>query len=273
MKLAIQEQLVPGKNLQEKLANLEKYRVFRKSEVEGIELWGDDIIKREKQIVRLISKTSVKVSAINRGVKGSLLSCEKGERNRAITEVKNLLRVSASIGATGVIVVPIFGPPQIPDLSPVAASRELEEKLLVETLKEIGEVAEEVNSVFLLEPLNRYETHLINRLEQGVRICKEVDSPGIKVLADFFHMHIEERKIDQAIEEAGGFIGYVHIADSNRLLPGCGHFDFEKAFRALRRIGYNGYMTVEMALGDEIPGEPEQELLRCIEFLEGSISR
>lgn len=261
MKLAIQEQLISGESIEQKFANLEKY------EVEGIELWADNIAEREKQIIKLVSKSSVKVSAIVRGVGSSLLSCKKKERDNTINEVKNLLKISANIGATGVIIVPIYGPPQIPDLSPIATSKELEKKLLVEILKEIGEVAEKVNSVFLLEPINRYETHFIKCLEEGVEICKKVNSPGIKILADFFHMHIEEREIDQAIKEAREFIGYAHLADSNRLLPGCGHFDFKKAFQALRSIGYNGYMTIEMALGDEIPGEAEEELLRCIKFL------
>ncbi len=120
--------------------------------------------------------------------------------------------------AVGLIIVPIFGPSQLSAFSPRKSAKELEKELLVELLFEIGRTAEKAGSLCLLEPLNRYETHLINRLSDAVQICKEVNSSGIKVMADFFHMNIEEKRIDEAIIENGKFIYHIHLADSNRLL-------------------------------------------------------
>jgi sugar phosphate isomerase/epimerase len=64
-------------------------------------------------------------------------------------------------------------------------------------------------------------------------------------MADFFHMGIEEADIAASIRAAGNHIRYVHVADSNRLQPGRGHLDFKPGFRALKDIGYDGYLAIE----------------------------
>jgi sugar phosphate isomerase/epimerase len=64
-------------------------------------------------------------------------------------------------------------------------------------------------------------------------------------MADFFHMNIEEIDMGQAIEETAEYLGYVHLADSNRYQPGAGHLDFQPGLAALKRIGYDGFMTLE----------------------------
>jgi sugar phosphate isomerase/epimerase len=96
-----------------------------------------------------------------------------------------------------------------------------------------------------LEPLNRYESNYLNRLKQGVEICQAVGSPAVKIMADFFHMNIEEADIGQAIEEAADYVVFVHLADSNRYQPGVGHLDFAPGLAALKRIGYDGPMSLE----------------------------
>lgn len=257
MKLAAQEGMIPGKSLKEKFANLEEYGF------EGIEFWGKGIVEREKEIIQASSQSSVKVSTICAGYEGCLLSDKKEERERAIKDIETLLKVVSNIGAEGLIVVPIFGPPRLPDLSPWMEIKELERKILIEELKRIGEVAEKVNSLCLLEPLNRYETHFLNRLEEAVEICKEVSSRGVKIMADFFHMNIEEKKIDEAIKKAEGFIYHIHLADSTRLLPGYGHTDFKSGFSALKETGYDKYMALECG----IPGKPEEDLPKCVKYL------
>jgi sugar phosphate isomerase/epimerase len=67
----------------------------------------------------------------------------------------------------------------------------------------------------------------------------------VKILADFYHMRLEESDIEAAIVAAGPHIGLVHIADSNRCEPGSGHADFAPLFRGLKRIGYQGYVSLE----------------------------
>jgi sugar phosphate isomerase/epimerase len=99
--------------------------------------------------------------------------------------------------------------------------------------------------MMMLEPLNRYESQFIQRLEQAHKVCEAVGSPNVGFMADLFHMNIEEVDMGQAIEATGDYLRYVHLADSNRFEPGAGHLDFRPALGALKRIGYDGFMTLE----------------------------
>ncbi|MCD6351876.1 MAG: sugar phosphate isomerase/epimerase [Armatimonadetes bacterium] len=257
MKLACQEGLVPGRDLQEKLDNLAAWGY------EGIEFWGAGLQDRVDEINRACDASDVKPSTICAGFRGTPLDSDPEQREIAIEDCKMLLKVAADLGAVGLIFVPIFGGPRIPDLSPLADAVTLEKQLLVELGKILGDAAAEAGSLLLLEPLNRYETHLLNRLEQAVEICQQVDNPHVKIMADFFHMNIEEPVIEDSLRQNGEYIAHVHLADSLRWLPGYGHTDFRAGFQALQDIGFEGYMALEC----RVPGPPEEDLPRCAEFL------
>lgn len=92
-----------------------------------------------------------------------------------------------------------------------------------------------------LEKMHRAEEYGF----QAIEIVKKVNSTGIRVMADSFHMSIEEARIDETIEKGKDFIHHIHLADSNRLLPGYGHTDFKPGFTALKEIGYRKYMALE----------------------------
>jgi len=251
---------VPGKNLEEKLNLLERCGF------DGIEISGGAIRGREEEIKKALGKSKVKLSTVC-GYTGCLLAAERDARVQASEDLKFLLGFAGQTGATGVIMVPLFGPPRIPDLSPYADAVELEKRLFIELLKGIGERAEKAKAVLLIEPLNRYETHLLNRLEQAVEICGKVDNPYVRIMADFFHMSIEEINIPEAIRKAGAHTRHIHLADSTRLLPGYGHTDFKAAFAELKKAGFKDYMALECG----IPGgtDPEKELAKCVKYLKG----
>jgi len=257
MKLSIQDNRLPGRNIKEKFAKAKEHGF------KAVEIWGIDLANRFREIKEISQKNGIDISTVCAGYRGCLLSSEREERALALKDIKELLSMSAELGAVGLIVVPIFGPPQLPDSSPGKSAEELEKELLTELLFEIAQTAEKIGSLCLLEPLNRYETHLINRLSDAVKICRKVNSPGVKVMADFFHMNIEEKRIDQAIIENGKFISHIHLADSNRLLPGCGHTDFEKGLRALKQIGFDKYMAFEC----RISGNFDEEIPKSIDYL------
>ena len=263
MKLACQENRVPGDSLAERLERLESYGF------EGIEFWGQQLWERESEVADELSRTPIKASTICAGVRESLLDPDPGERRKAMEQINRLLRVADTIGAGGLILVPIFGPPRIPDLSPLADARTLERDLLVELLKRIadGLDKDDVNAVVLVEPLNRYETHFLKTLDDGVDIAKRVGHPKVRIMADFFHMHIEETDTPAAIKRAGDYIQHVHLADNTRLLPGTGDIDFAAGFGALKEIGYDKYMALECG----VPGDPDVELPKCVEFLKSIV--
>lgn len=99
---------------------------------------------------------------------------------------------------------------------------------------------------FIYEPLNRYETNLFNRLADASAFLEANDLKNVVLLADLFHMNIEERDVAAALRDAGRHVGHVHFADSNRQAMGHGHTDAAAVVAALREIGYSGYLSAEI---------------------------
>lgn len=118
--------------------------------------------------------------------------------------------------------------------------------LLAAGLRRCGEQAASHGVPFIYEPLNRYETNLFNRLGDAARFLEQHDLKNVVLLADLFHMNIEERDLAAAIREAGSHIGHVHFADSNRQAMGFGHTDPKQVIAALREISYSGYLSAEI---------------------------
>ena len=116
---------------------------------------------------------------------------------------------------------------------------------LRDALQRLGEYAESLGTTLNYEPLNRYETNMANTMQQGAELLKPLATKSVKLLADLFHMNIEEVSIHDAIQSAGNHIGHVHFVDSNRQAAGRGHMDFAPIASALASIGYNGYASAE----------------------------
>lgn len=125
------------------------------------------------------------------------------------------------------------------------ASREETLHRLRDTLNELGEYAGRHGVPLLYEPLNRYETNLLTRLHDSVEFLKTLSTRNVKLLADLFHMNIEEANLPAAIRQTGPHIGHVHFVDSNRRPAGSGHTDFRPIAEALRGIGYTGFLSAE----------------------------
>lgn len=117
---------------------------------------------------------------------------------------------------------------------------------LCEALEKAGAEAARHGVSFFYEPLNRYETNLINRLVEGARWLEAMELENITLLADLFHMNIEEPDLAQSLRGAGSHVGHVHFADSNRQAMGFGHTDPAPLVEALREIGYQGYLSAEI---------------------------
>ena len=125
-------------------------------------------------------------------------------------------------------------------------SREQALAWLGEALDDLGAHAAQLGRVFLYEPLNRYETNLFNRLGDTAAWLRTLRTRNVRILADLFHMNIEESDLAAAITDAGDLIGHVHFADSNRRAVGLGHTDIASAYAALDKIGYDGFLSAEI---------------------------
>ena len=117
--------------------------------------------------------------------------------------------------------------------------------LLADALNGLGTYAGEQGVPLIYEHLNRYETNLINTVAAAADFLKSLSTGNVKLLADLFHMNIEESDLAESIRGAEGFIGHVHYVDSNRRAAGLGHMDHEPIAAALTETGYDGYASAE----------------------------
>ena len=117
---------------------------------------------------------------------------------------------------------------------------------LMESLEELGSHAAQYKVPLLLEPLNRYETNMLNRIEDGVRLLQKLTTKNVALLADLFHMNIEEIDVAAALRAGKGHIGHLHFVDSNRRAAGMGHLDYAPIVAALKEIDYQGYASAEV---------------------------
>lgn len=117
---------------------------------------------------------------------------------------------------------------------------------LADALREVGAAAAKHRVPFIYEPLNRYETNLLNRVGQAADWIRAEKLENIVILADMFHMNIEETDIAEAMKAGGDLVGHVHFADSNRHAMGFGHTDPAPVVAALKEIDYSGYLSAEI---------------------------
>ncbi|MDQ4028507.1 MAG: sugar phosphate isomerase/epimerase [Actinomycetota bacterium] len=260
MRLSCQENLIPGDNL------VAKWEFVSAAGFDAIELHGHGDFAFQQRLPELFdAKDAGAVMPTVCVIMDHFIGDFDASRRRdAIDNMKSLLSVIAEIGGSGAITPAAYGlfskslPPFRPPRSP-----EEDRAVLVDALIELGEHAELVGVSVFLEPLNRYEDYMINRVEQAIELCEHVGLGSLKVMGDFFHMNIEEKDIAETIHNAVGHLAHVHLSDSNRLQPGAGHIDFAPGFRALQEIGYDGDLAVECRMD----GDAAEELPRVARYL------
>ena len=125
-------------------------------------------------------------------------------------------------------------------------SREQALTWLAEALTDLGAHAARYGVPLLYEPLNRYETNLLNRQLEAAQFLEVRQVANVKLLCDLFHMNIEEVSNAATLRACGRHVGHVHFADSNRQAIGFGHTDAASVIAALKDIGFAGYLSGEI---------------------------
>jgi 5-keto-L-gluconate epimerase len=134
---------------------------------------------------------------------------------------------------------------------------------LSESLKDLIEGAKKYSIELCLEPINRYEANTILSLDEAIDFIDKYEINGLKILADFFHMNIEDVNLSEGLRRAGDKIRHVHIPDSNRKAPGMGHLNYHELLGTLKSIAYKGNLVIEA-----IPyGQPDLCAVSGLEFL------
>lgn len=249
-KVAIQEDMLPGPSLEDRFLQADDLGL------QGIEFWSEHLPGQAGQIERLSGQRAVVASSINNGRRSRFLDPKPEERARAMAELTEAIDLAGRIGAEGVVFVPHFFDPLLPDLSPYKTAIELERALLRAQLERLAESAERAEVQLWVEPVYREETHFLNRLEQAAAVIAPLAHDRLGIVADLFHMAHEEPDMPAAILENQAHIGHVHLADSNRRLPGYGSTKFGSILEAIREIDYRGWIALEC-------GEPGQNQSRA----------
>ena len=186
----------------------------------------------------------------------SLFAADADHRKRAVQRMKDHINLAAKLGAM-VIVGGIRG--KIDAKSDYA----VEYAKGKEAIREIAQAGQAMGVTLLIEMINRYETNVFNTLDQAMELIADLGFANLKVLADTFHMNLEETSLTDSFRKAGKNLGYVHFADSNRLAPGWGHLDLPAIFEILKAIDFNGPVGIEV-----LPKPGDLEAARQgIEFL------
>lgn len=203
---------------------------------------GPDAIAAER-LRRVLDECRLKLAAVGTGAgwvahRLTLTSPDANVRERAIAFVRSMIDFGGPFGAPAIIgsMQGRFGD---------GVDRDTALDHLRAALDNLGEHARRHGAPLIYEPLNRYETNLVSTVSDGVALLRSLATDNVKLLADLFHMNIEEVSTADAIRAGRGHIGHVHFVDSNRRPAGCGHIDFAPIAAALREIGYVGYASAE----------------------------
>jgi D-psicose/D-tagatose/L-ribulose 3-epimerase len=162
-------------------------------------------------------------------------------RRKGVEYLKACVKATSDIGATsfsGVIYSQHVKP---------ALKRPTEQtwEYSAQCLKEVARYAKDLGVTVGIEPVNRYETYLVNTCEQALTLKKMIDEPNIKVHLDTYHMNIEEKSFYDAVKHAGKDLIHLHLCENDRGIPGTGQVDWDGMFKALAEIRYQGYAALE----------------------------
>lgn len=183
----------------------------------------------------------------------SLSAGDASVRSRGRQFIADIIRLGASFNAPAII-----GSMQGRWNADVSRDQAL--GWLAEELNWLGQMAEAEGVCLLFEPLNRYESNLFNTLFETRDFLRSLSTGNVRVLADLFHMNIEEQNSARAIRQCSDIIGHIHFADSNRQAVGMGQSDMAAIAAAIKESGYVGYLSAEVFPLPDSPSAAQQTI-------------
>ncbi len=157
--------------------------------------------------------------------------------------IRGCLDITGRLGATN-LVGPIYSAVgRTWQATPDERARDID--LLVKNLGALARYAGDHGVVICIEPLNRFETSLINLATQAIEVVDRVDHPSCKIMLDTFHMNVEEKSLGNAIRAAGPRLHHLHACENDRGAPGSGNVTWQDVKQGLADIGYDGPVVIE----------------------------
>ncbi len=123
--------------------------------------------------------------------------------------------------------------------------RKKEWELAVTNLYRVCELAKARDLDIALEPLNRFESDMVNTADDVIRLADDINHPSAKIMLDGFHMAIEERNLEEAITKVGKRLIHVQVAENYRGTPGTGQTPWDSFRKGLKNIDYQGTVSIE----------------------------
>jgi sugar phosphate isomerase/epimerase len=220
-------------------------QVASEAGVTGVHIRGDRSPRDPGKIRAAADAAGVRVLGITPAIlwprdEADLSNPDPQVRARGIAYYRGVVDLAAELGVPTVEVVPACEG----RLEPLRSTTE-ERSWAVASLQQIAEHASGRGVRLAVEPLNRYETYLVTRVEEAADMIARVGAEGMGVVADAFHMSIEESDPVAAVRAIGSLLAEVQLADSNRRAPGLGHLDLSGIVRAARDAGHRGPWVME----------------------------
>lgn len=167
-------------------------------------------------------------------------------RTAALDYLRGCVDLAAAVGSPHVA-GPMYAPTgQTRMLSPQDRARQRDRA--TDSLRQVADYAGGRGVRLAIEPLNRFETDLVNTVDQGLELCDAIGADNVGLLIDTFHMNIEEKSLGDAVRLAGDRVFHVQVSENDRGTPGSGHIRWDDFFGALRAIDYAGQIVVESFL-------------------------
>ncbi len=231
--------------------------------VKKVKSMGYDILEVAVEDKDLIYWPTLKELAKEAGIKitisgafgpdRDISSTDAAIRKNGLNYINDCVKIAADMGS------PIFTGPVYSAVGKTRIvspeQKKQERDWCIENLKEAGKIAAEYGIVIGVEPLNRFETDMINTADQALSLVQEIDHSHIRISLDTFHCNIEEKDVPNAIRKVGKeLLCHVQGNECDRGTPGTGHLDWKGIKQALGDINYQGAMVIETF------GAPSKEL-------------
>ena len=215
------------------------------------------------EVASLAASLGLKVPALicawggwHAGEVRDLASSDESVRSYAVRYTQKCIDLAASLDEPPLIEIAAVPPHS--EYPVTSVPRPTLRRNFVKSTREIGAYAAPRGVRVAIEPINRFEGYagFLNSIMEAKSIADEVGADNVGVLADFFHVNIEDAALADTLRLAGDSLMCIHLADSNRQAPGTGHLDFLHVVRALNAMGYSGYLSL-----DAVPAKPDWKTL------------
>ena len=213
---------------------------------QGVELHVRNPADIDARLVRrLMQRHDMQIPTIGTGLAAgedglTFADPDPSVRQLALGRIKEHIALAAEVGSA-VTVGLMWG-----RVGNDAAQRPGRLAAALDCLQRCCRAAAEAEVTILFEPLNRFESDYPNSLAEAADVIAMANAFNMRLLADTFHMNIEEADMCASLRAVSHLLGHIHLADSNRQAPGKGHSDINGIVHTLREVGYRGWLAFEI---------------------------